>query len=259
MTLVCTGFAPSGYEQYGRRFLETFALHWPESVDLATYTEEWVLVPRGDCRSLWDCDGARAFYDRHRKDSRRTGRTPIHGWRMKDRRVGYSWRFDVVRFFKQCVIPANAMSGLRNGELLVWLDADVVTFAPVPPGLLEQMLGDADLAYLGRAPYHSEIGFWIVRANERSRWFVNELARLFVSDEVLVLSQHHSAFAFDYCRLLAERVCELKTVNLTEKDGHAGHVWFSMPLGQYTDHLKGPQRKVLGHSPENPSKWWEAA
>jgi hypothetical protein len=258
-TLVCTGFSPAGYFEYGRRFLETFWQYWPERVGLAVYTEEAVLVPRGECRSLWDCDGARAFYERHKDNPERCGRAPIPGWRPKDRGVGYAWRYDAVKFFRQCLIPEQAAAGLADGDCLAWLDGDVVTFATVPETLVEDMLGPsdkgADLVYLGRGAYHSEIGFWALRLNGRTRRFLAQLGELWRSDKLFALGEHHSAFAFDYCRKAAQRR-GLIARNLTPSAAAAGHVWFQTELGRYTDHLKGAKRKQLGYSPEHPLKWW---
>jgi hypothetical protein len=252
---VCTGFSPAGYAAYGARFLDSFARWWPPQTGLAVYTEEPVAMARGDGRSLWEVPGARAFWERHKDDPRRRGMEPIREWRAKDRRAGYAWRFDVVRFFKQCLIPAHAAQALPDGAALAWLDADVVTFAPVSPALIDQLLGGADLVYLGREAYHSEIGFWAVRLNSRSRQFLAHLARLYRSDGILALPEHHSAFAFDHCRRSAQQRKGLVAVDLTP--GGRGHVWTQSPLACCLDHLKGERRKQLGYSPEHPLRWWE--
>jgi hypothetical protein len=248
-TLVCTGFSPAGYQQYGRRFLETFWRHWPHEIGVVAYTEDPVMMPgaQWQCRSLWDCEGARAFYDRHRQNPEYCGRAATSRWKVKEHRTGYAWRFDAVKFFRQCLIPEHAAGDLADGDILVWLDADVVSFADVPAGLIDELLAGHDLAYLGRRGYHSEIGFWAVRLGGKTRQFLTDFAELYRSDAVFALSEHHSAWAFDHCRRLAER-SGLKSRDLTP--GGAGHVWFQSPLGLYSDHLKGPQRKLAGTSTE---------
>jgi len=245
--MVVTGFSPAGAAAYGLRFLETFDRCWPAEIGLAAYTEEAVAMPRGECRSLWDCCGATTFFERHRRNPAHCGKSPVAGWRTKDRQAGYSWRFDAVRFFRQCLIPHAAGAMLPDGEVLAWLDADVVTFAPVAQGFVEGLIGDADLVYLGRAPYHSEIGFWAVRLNPLTRRFLGALAGLYRSDGIFGLAQWHSAFAFDHCRAEAERQ-GLLAKNLTP--GGNGHVWVQSPLAACLDHLKGGRRKALGYSPE---------
>lgn len=255
MTTVCSGFHPAGYQQYGERFLRTFARHWAPEIDLVVYTEEPVEMPRGECRMLWECAGAREFNDRHSGDLRRSGRASIEGWRPKDRRTGYGWRFDALRWYKQCIIPHDAAQHLPDGQVLTWLDADVVTFAPVEADLIPSMLVGADLMYMGRGGYHSEIGFWAVRLNAATRSFLRAIASIYTSDMFLALPEHHSAYVFDDCRKTAE-LNGLRSKNLTHGVG-AGHVWHRQVLGEVTDHLKGSRRKELGYSPEHPSKWWE--
>ena len=37
---VVTTFHPAGYEQYGRRMIETFLRHWPTDVHLTVYAQD---------------------------------------------------------------------------------------------------------------------------------------------------------------------------------------------------------------------------
>ena len=243
---VCSGFHPAGYAQYGKRFLATFHKHWPAEVNLVVYAEEKVKVPRGECRSLWACAGARDFYEKHKDVAEHCGRKVRQGWREKDKERGYCYRFDSVKFFKQLMIPEAAAEGLETDSVLVWLDADVFTFADVPLSLVPDMLGDADVCYLGRPGTHSEIGFWAVRLNARTRKFLFDLAEIYRSGEVFALREWHSAFVFDHVRQQNERF-GLKGNNITPKGRR--HVWFQSPLAKYADHVKGDARKQLGFSP----------
>lgn len=244
MTTICTGFSPKGFTEYGANFLETFDQHWPSEVRLLCFTEESVSVPRGGLRSLWTCAGARSFIDRNVSDPQRCGKAAHPAWRPKDHQRGYSFKFDAVKFSRQCFIPEGAAEELEDGEVLIWFDADVITFAPPPKGFIENLLGKHDLCYLGRMNMHSEIGFWAVRLSPKTRAFLAALADIYRSDLIFTLREWHSAFAFDYIRCRAEY---LSVYNLTPRG--QGHVWFQSPLAQYTDHLKG-QRKGMGKSPE---------
>lgn len=246
MITVCSGFHPAGFQQYGKRFLETFHRHWPAEVGLVVYTEEPVKVPRGECRSLWQCAGARDFYEQHKGVAEHCGRKPRQGWREKDKLRGYCYRFDSVKFFKQLMIPEAAAQGLPDDSLLVWLDADVFTFADVPASLVPDMLGDADVCYLGRPGTHSEIGFWAVRLNDRTRRFLYGLAEIYRSGAVFALPEWHSAYVFDHVRKQDERY-GLTGRNITPNGRR--HVWFQSPLAKYADHVKGETRKQLGFSP----------
>lgn len=243
MIRVCSGFSPSGYEQYGKRFLDTFHKFWPADVDLKVYTEQPVEMPRGHCRSLWDCGGVGDFIARHKDNLERNGRMPNKHWRPRHIKGGYNFRFDAVKFCRQCFIPRHAASDLVDGDVLVWLDADVVTLCTVPKDFIIDLMRGEEIAFLGRIGTHSEIGFWCVRINDRTRSFIDTFAETWASDEVFHLPEWHSAFVFDYCR----KAANLRERHLTPNG--RGHVWMQSPLAKYTDHCKG-ERKALGFSPE---------
>lgn len=248
MIHVVSGFSPSGYATYAEKFLETFDRFWPKSVRLAVYLEEMVPMPRGEARFLWEIEGAREFFERHKDVPAHRGREIGPKWSPKDQRKPYAWRFDAVKWFRQCLIPNAAAESVGDGEILVWLDADVMSLAPVPDRLVQHLLGDADLAYLGRKGAHSEIGFWAVRLSPITREFLREFAEMWTMDAVFEEHQWHSAFIFDVVR---ERFKEkgLKALNLTPAG--RGHVWFMCrELAKVTDHLKGDDRKMRGYSIE---------
>lgn len=244
MTTICTGFSPKGYDEYGANFLETFDLYWPQDVRLLCFTEDSVPVPRGGGRSLWACRGMREFIARNSVSPQRCGKAPTAAWKPKDHQRGYNFRFDAVKFSRQCFIPEAAADELHDGEVLAWFDADVVTFRPVSPLFVDALLNGHDLCYLGRMNQHSEIGFWAVKLNNKTRAFLAALADIYRSDRVFELREWHSAFAFDHVRSQHK----LEVLNLTPQG--IGHVWFQSPLSRYTDHLKGERRKALGKSME---------
>lgn len=253
MTTVVTGWTGRGYDTLGRQFLATFERHWPRSTTLAVAldfdmcsTEEFIDNSKRKHMQIVveHCVGLVEFADRHKDNPEAHGiGEPRSGWREKDRRIGYSWRFDAVKFATQLFIPEAAAKHLPDGEILVWFDADVLTHRDVPEGFVEGLIGDADICYLGRQPKHSEIGFWAVRLNPLTRAFLSKMPSLYRSDLVFELREWHSAFVFDAARAMIP----MKERNLTP--GGSGHVWMKSPLARYLDHLKG-DRKALGRSPE---------
>lgn len=247
MTTVCTGFSPAGRVEYGQRFLDSFHENWPLDVGLRCYVEEPTRVPRAGMVMLWECGGIREFIERNKSIPENCGAAPVKGWRDKDYKAGYCFKFDAVKFSRQAAIPHHSAGWLKDGAALCWLDGDVVTRREVPRGFVEKLLGQHDLVYLGREGTHSEIGFWAVRLNERTRAFLADFAETYTSGRVFGLPEWHSAYVFDHCRVKAERN-GLRANNLTP-DGR-GHVWFQCAaLAAYTDHTKG-KRKALGYSPE---------
>ena len=237
MTLrICSGFSPEGHRQYGQRFLDSFDANWPARVELQVYVERRTDMPRRAYRDLWTVDGARECAKRY-DDPMYRGIAPHDGWKEKERRARYSFRFDAAKFWKQILIPEAASAGLDDGDILVWLDADVMTTAEVPAGWVEELIGDAELVYLGREPKHSEIGFWAVRLNPQTRRFLHDIAEMYRDGTAVTLTEWHSAFVWDHVR----RAAGLRERNLCPP-GARGHVWPRSPLAAYTRHDKGKRK-----------------
>jgi hypothetical protein len=251
---ICTGWHPAGWDLYGKNFVETFDRHWPNDVRLVAYVEETApikpMVRYFQQIPVFSCEGISEFIGKHRNRPVSCGREPRAGWKPKDLALGYSWRFDAVRFCKQIFIPEHAADLLPDGAILAWFDADVVTFKDVPAGFIERQLGGAALVHLGRGQKHSELGFWAVRLQAGTRAFLSALADMYRSERVFSLREWHSAFVFDEVRRAFD-VAGLAVRDLTP-GGH-GHIWLESPLAQYTDHLKG-DRKLAGRSPKKERK-----
>ena len=241
MTTVVTGFTPEGYEEYGREFIETFENFWPRSIHLVVYTWEPTKLSRGEDLPIpWECV---RFLDKHAENDAARGRVYRTGmrWKAKEIEQGYSFRYDAWKFSQMAFYTRDAMRYVEDG-VLVWMDADVVTFKQVPEGFVESLLGDAVVAYLGRRGTHSETGFVAFRLPYAER-LINEWADLYATGRIFALAEWHSAHAFDIAK---DTTC-MEGRDLTP--GGRGHVWFQSPLGKYMDHRKGP-RKALGRSPE---------
>jgi ADP-ribose pyrophosphatase YjhB (NUDIX family) len=242
MIRVCSGFSPAGRVQYGERFLRAFDRYWPKEVELQVYVEEPTKMPRDAERSLWAIAEALAFADRHRDNKAAQGLVPQPCWKDKERLNGYSFRTDAYKFWKQILIPQAASADMADGDVLIWLDGDVDTTRDVPLDLPYSLLGAAEICYLGRSRGHSEIGFWAVRLNPRTRKFLADIALLYTSDLIFNLPEWHSAYAWDSVRKtmvppMAERnICP---------GAQAGHVWPYTKLARYMRHDKGPRKGLV--------------
>ena len=244
MIRVCSGMHPAGYDQYGRKFLDTFDRCWAASMELQVWTERPTAMQRGICRDLWSIPGAQDIHERYHASAERCGRVPRPGWKSSARLKGYNFRFDAAKFWKQILIPEAAADGMADGDILIWLDADVVSLAPISEQWIEELIGDAEVCYLGRERSHSEIGFWAVRINPLTRFFLCAIAEMYRTDAVFDLKEWHSAFVWDSVR---------RSIHMAERNlspGGHGHVFARSPLSRHLDHLKGDQRKRIGYSPE---------
>jgi hypothetical protein len=248
---VVTSFSPAGYEQYGCRFLETFDRHAAGEIDLVVYAEAPVPHHPGgslEVRPLFGIDLAADFIDKFKDDKLASGREPTPAWKAKDRADGYSFKTDAVKFCRKVFAIADAADRIRRSragdEMLVWLDADVVTHARVPTKLFADILGNDDVAYLGRDGTHSECGFLAFRL-PAALPLILQWQHFYESGTFLRAREWHDSFLFDRAR---EQVPGLRYHNLTP--GGRGHVWFQSPLAQCFDHCKGPDRKAAGFSKE---------
>lgn len=237
MIRICSGFSPTGRVQYGERFLASFDANMPADIELQVYVEEPMKMPRDACRDLWSIEGAKAFHMEHADNLAAQGRQEVRGWKEKERQRGYSFRFDAYKFWKQILIPQAAAEGLEQGDILIWLDADVEVIARPSALDLHDILGKADVAYLNREPKHSEIGFWAVRISDQTREFLAEMARIYTSGEVFELPEWHSAYVWDVARrrfdFVEQSIC---------RRGARGHVWPSTRLANWFRHDKGERK-----------------
>ena len=244
---VCTGWTPEGWISYGRKFWESFARFWPQSVDLLVYGEDGRTPAGGGpnmrMRPLADCPGAAEFRERWKGDARATGRDVKPTWKPARRAAGYNFRFDAWKFAPQGFIPLQAYEDSQS-EFLIWLDGDVITHAPVTEKMITCLLPpDKDIGFLGRGDKHPDIAFQIYRRGPIALSFLEDFADMYATDELFDLKEWHSAFIWKHC------LGKYAQFSYDLTPGGEGHVWHQSPLAQWGDHLKG-QRKAAGRSPE---------
>jgi hypothetical protein len=172
---------------------------------------------------------------RIREDAPTTG---FDEWTRKP--ASYLW--NAQKFAVKPFVWHDAATLLDEG-VLVWLDADTVTTADVPPQLVSDLMGDADVLMLGRGAMHPETGFVAFR----------------VPNALPLLTWCRDAYRFGWFAAIAEGWTDchvlragLQAVPLLVRDltSHLHDDWRSgvdafalSPLGPYVEHLKGVQRK----------------
>lgn len=213
-----TTYAPRHWESHARRCAETFDEHWA-GIALHAMTDEALeeLVP-------W----LPAFKARH-------------AHRLTD-----NYRFDAVRFSHKVAAIEYALEQGKS-DVLVWLDADCVTHAPVDAEWLAGLLGDADFGYLRRSRKYPECGFMLLRRNDAARAFWAAVVKLYRTDELFTLREWHDSYAIEQIRGGREAAGDLRCVSLSGDAEDTGHPLVNGPLGARLDHLKG-KRKQAGRS-----------
>lgn len=224
----------AGFEQYGHRLLDGWA-HFPPDCELVWYTEGYNLPQTGRVveRDIGVLESLAQFKARHR------------------RYVAPYYQWDVVRFAHKVFAVYDA---LRNHKGIgVWIDADMVPVQDVPQAFLDGLLERGDyIAMFRRKGFYSECGFWIVDCDHPAHGeFFDTLIDLYVADKFKTLQEWHDSYLMDVVVKHFERDGTISVTNLTRPE----HMTDEHPMARgviapYLDHLKGPDRKKLGFSPE---------
>jgi hypothetical protein len=247
---IVTSMHARGYEDYGKRFIDTFEEFWPRNYELWVYAEGFEFEPASSRTRSIDLLASSpdlvAFRDRHGQIAARRGATA----------EGYKYKFDAVRFSHKSFAIVHAAAHCET-RWMAWVDADTVTKRPVPVDLVASLLEPgAFVAYFGRSGNHTETGFVAYDlAHAGAREFFETIRRIYVSDEVFRLREWHDCEVFDVARTVLAAQGKITSRNLSPK-GQTAHPIVNSPLGEFIDHLKGPIRKKEGASPRSDYKFF---
>lgn len=229
-TAVCTSFPLSYYDLCAAEMLATFDKYWPKDVDLFIALDKVTkaeydalqlalndLLPSGReffISNEWS-DGKEAFYKRN-QDS-----------------PDVSYRFHVCRFAHKVFALHGVAEHCKqeNYDMLIWLDADVITHKPFEPFALSE-----DAATLQRtdAP-HSECSYIQFNLKAKGGEIIEKMHEYYVTDKVLELAGWTDCDVFD------DVAKEYSILNLS-KGVKGWHVFPESVVGQYMEHRKGARK-----------------
>ena len=227
----------AGYEQYGRRMIESWQLYWPHYYTLTVYTEGFNLDKEYNNVKQIDLHEVSpelvAFKERH-KD-------------REDQKDPLALARGAIRFSHKSFAVIHACMNTSD-QTVIWLDADTVTHKIITSDFLDNLLPEGCYtSYLGRQNNYTECGFVMYdTSNKFNEQFMMMWKSLYVTDEIFQLPQWHDCMAYDAVRLHLQEQ-GMKTHNLTPEGKNYDHVFINSPLGTVMDHLKGP-RKETGKS-----------
>lgn len=142
-----TACSPSGYAQYGKAGIASMREHWP--IPVTVYADAPMVIAGASVRLTTEIPGWSAL-QAQLPSVNPSGSQPEN------------YRWNAKKFAVKCAVWAHAAMHCE-ADALVWLDADTVTKASVPVGLAADLLGEADVAYLGRGAMHPETGCVVFR------------------------------------------------------------------------------------------------
>jgi hypothetical protein len=221
---VVTTVHKAGFEEYGHRWVDSMA-NWP-GAEFVMYAE-WFSTDKVKCVDVDSVQRLAAF-----KQAHQAYRAP-------------SWRFDVVRFSNKVFAAYDALYDYDG--IGVWLDADAVTYKPVPEGYVEEQLGDAYLAHFKREGWYTETGLWLMNcAHPQHKAFMDRWLQWFESGAFIKLHEWHDCTTLD----ATIKLTGVPARSLSGEFDRDMHPMAKADFGRFVDHCKGA-RKALGHSPEN--------
>jgi hypothetical protein len=236
--LLVTSWSNKGYEQYGKKFLESWEeFGWGDAAPLVVFHEGKVPETVGpvylDLLGDPDVVAFQQAYGRF-PEANGVGKT-------KDGRVVVDYRWQATKFARK-VFAITSGRGVPEANWRIWIDADVVFKRRPELEFWEQVTPEGyDGTYIGRDPrdwHHSECG-WVAYRLPVCSYFLSAFRQVYQEGSVFRLGEWHDSFVFDRVR---DECPGVKWKNLAE--GIRGmHPWPETILGKYLVHHKGPVAK----------------
>ena len=230
MINIVTTFSKSGYDLYGRGFLDGFLKYWPKDINLYLFLDppltSYDIVPISNI-VVKDLSA----------ESNIHGFMSDFGW-MRNMSDPRNYRFQGSRFSHK--IFALTAPCLPNDGVRIWLDADTVTFKPIDRIYLSKCLpSDTELAsYLGRTEWdHSECGWVGYDLDCGGRQFLWDFLQVYETGAVVSYAQTHDSFVFD--RLREKFQAKGSRFRNLSQDCRGLDAWRQSILGERMTHKKG--------------------
>lgn len=222
--VIITSFTDQIYKDYAFQFIESFEKHWKEPLTVYYEGKE----PRWS--DIGDVTGLDAYLNKIRQ-------FPLMSGRLNGQ---YDINYDAF-MARKSFIQAHAARTMK--DRVVWIDADVVTFADVPDDFLDRAFDGKMCCYLGRDWAYTESGFLgFDYRHPDCEAFLK--IYLWVFQEGLIFTQPgwHDCWGFDLARRLFNKP---EVFNDLAKDlkGQVGHPFINSMLGECLDHRKGKRKK----------------
>jgi len=241
--MIITSMSVKGFNEYGKRSIESWLEHTP--FDITIYYEDAPFdfgdEMRIEQKPLYHIGGVEEFYEHIQTNPRFKGL-----FEDDNGKEFYNYMYDVNKFSRKTFAVTDF--GLSYKKPFCWMDADVIATKPLenPEEWLTTLLDGQYLAYLGRQWSYSECGFMAFDPSHPSNKLVmNLMKNCYLNGTFTQLNYWTDCHVFDAVRTIVGVPCN----NLAE-GLKTNHPFIESVLGKNFDHLKGPERKKIGHSPE---------
>jgi hypothetical protein len=217
----------------------TFVRQWPAEVPLRLYTEGFLCEI--ECVEQINLDAAAPWlapWKAERSKAQR-GQVPYKG-------ANYNYRLDAARFAHKVAAIGAAVD--EDVDVLIWLDADIVTHSPVTVEWLDRLFPPAStIGWLEREEKYPEASFLMFRI-PGARMVIREIVGAYQSGEIFRLNEWHDSFVIEHYVKAAASRGDAVTHSFSDLSLPKKHPFINCLLGEKMDHLKGDARKKRGRS-----------
>lgn len=243
-----TSFNEKGYNEYGRQMLKTFDQYCGPGVKIIAYPEGFVPDYNSERIEYRDLIKASPQLDLFKQKYSKF--ELAHGiMRQKDGRLIYNYNLDAIKFSNKVYCITHALQNMPT-QYAFWIDADTIAKKEMPVDFfLSYLSRGAYTCYLGRKHMHSECGFvGYDTSNPAHLTFVQTWEALFNNGDIFMFEAWHDCVSYDILRGEFERRGLIISNNISADVMESDHPFVNTSLGDYMDHLKGPERKKAGAS-----------
>lgn len=252
-----TSFGKIGMDLYANEMVSSFIVNWPADVDLMVFLDDiddrakLPQAPNVHYHLLDDPD-LLAFKARNTNDPRKHGLATFDDRDdsnkfVKNKEGKWKFQYDAIRFCHK--VFAMAMGARLGGDLALWIDGDVRTFAPVSRERINSWLPQGKFAgYLDRPKSYTETGFHVFdMKHDLAERFFDAWLQHYRDDSIFSLAAWTDCHTYDSARRKFDQAYWHDLSPKVQGGGNSGHVFINGELGEVMDHMKG-KRKLNGKS-----------
>lgn len=158
---------------------------------------------------------------------------------------GIQFRYNYIPFAKKVFSWVDTYFHAKDGDLIVWLDADLQQHNRITSGDIDSLINDADLVFLDRdfPWYAAETGFFILRKCEKTQPFVEFVLRSYLTGFIFDMSEWHDGYIFKTAlKMTITKDMKIASFSI---DPQERDVFDNSCLTNWFTHYKGPRKQEL--------------
>lgn len=248
---ICTSFNAKMFNKFAHKTVGTILENYQEDLQQEVYL--W-LDEREDAEVLKSLELTENFKiialadNGHYVDFQRKydGGVPFRDRNIDPKKIdpGHYFRFNYMPFAKKVYSWVSTFMNMEDGEVLVWVDADIAMFKKMTPDIFDKLLPEnVDICFLDRDHpwYAAETGYFMIRKTRDTYNYVSLILQMYASGYIFDLREWTDGFAFKSALKL---VSDIPILNLNpsvkERD-----VFERTVLADFMVHYKGGKKNSL--------------